>query len=35
MDDFLLACIVLDSNINSEQNYMFAYGDSLPYDHLY
>ena len=30
MDDFLLACIVLDSNTNSEQNYMFAYGDSLP-----
>ena len=30
MDDFLLACIVLDSNTNSEQNYIFAYGDSLP-----
>ena len=32
MDDFLLACIVLGRlcHTNSEQNYMFAYGDSLP-----
>ena len=32
MDDFLLACIVLDRfcHTNSEQNYMFACGDSLP-----